>query len=80
VDDAARKDVLTLTLTRVPWHLDVDCPPGLELDLAIAMLEQARRWLDVQVKMSVVARAQQRRKLTESIADMVVANDKRSIS
>jgi len=50
--------VITLTFTAAPWHLDIKATVE-TFDQALAMLDQARRWFENQLRLAGVVEAQQ---------------------
>jgi hypothetical protein len=48
---ASPNEVATVTLTFTPatWHLDIKAKVG-NFDMALAMLDQARRWFEARVR------------------------------
>jgi len=49
---------ITLTFTASPWHLDIKATVE-SFDQALAMLDQARRWFENQLRLAAAVEAQQ---------------------
>ncbi len=50
-------DFIKLELTRTPWHLRIEAQVD-NYDLALAMLDQARRWFEQQLRIAGALEAQ----------------------